>query len=74
VNEVSAHKSPLLTKAEAIAWLRLNEPGGPKNPECTLRRYRELGLLRCTRVGRQGRYHIDDLRDLVDHLRERTRS
>jgi len=67
------HESPLLTPQEAIAWLRLDEPGGPKHPDCTLKRYRSMGLLRCVRVGRAARYHIDDLESLVSSLRERAR-
>lgn len=68
---VPSHKSPLLTQSEAVHYLRLDEPGGPKHPDCTLKRYRDLGLLRCVRVGRAARYHIDDLESLVSSLRER---
>lgn len=69
----SEHPSPLLTQEEAIAWLRLDEPGGPSCPAASLKRYRDIGLLRCVRVGRSARYHIDDLRAFVDCLRERGR-
>jgi len=65
------HVSPLLTSEEAAGWLRLTEPGGPKHPEWTIKRYRDLGLLRCVRVGRQARYHVNDLENLIDRLRER---
>jgi len=68
---MSEHTSPLLTTAEAIRWLRLDEPGGPSCPEASLKRYRDIGLLRCIRVGRAARYHIDDLRAFLDRLRER---
>lgn len=64
------HLSPLLTEQEAAAWLRLTEPGGPKHPEATIKRYRDLGLLRCVRVGRQARYHVRDLEKLIDRLRQ----
>ena len=64
-------ESPLLTEREAISWLRLDEPGGPSCPEASLKRYRDIGLLRCIRVGRAARYHIDDLRAFLDRLRER---
>lgn len=65
------HPSPLLTQEEAIAWLRLDESGGPSCPEASLKRYRDIGLLKCVRVGRSARYHIDDLRAFLDRLRER---
>ena len=42
----------LLTPSEAIRYLRL-DVNGPKNPELTLRRYREIGVLRGTVVGRR---------------------
>jgi len=64
------HLSPLLTPEEAAEWLRLTEPGGPKRPDCTIKRYRDLGLLRCVRVGRQARYHVSDLENLIDRLRQ----
>ena len=42
----------LLTLDEAIRYLRLDVEGGPDRPDLTLRRYRDLGLLRGIRVGR----------------------
>lgn len=66
----TAHASPLLTQEEAVRWLRLDEPGGPSNPEASLKRYRDIGLLRCIRVGRSARYHIADLEAFLDRLRE----
>lgn len=42
----------LLTPTEAIRYLRL-DIDGPQRPELSLRRYRELGLLRATQVGRR---------------------
>jgi len=74
VTEVSTHKSPLLTPQEAAEWLRLTGPDGPKNPEYTLRYYREKGLLRCVQIGRRARYHVRDLEDLVEQLRGRGRA
>jgi len=68
---MNEHPSPLLTSAEAVKWLRLDEPGGPSCPEASLKRYRDTGLLRCVRVGRSARYHIADLQAFLDRLRER---
>ena len=50
----------LLTEEEAIRYLRL-DVDGPKNPEATLRRYRDMGLLRGTQVGRRVRYRRVEL-------------
>ncbi len=63
--------SPLLTVQEAIRWLRLDEPGGPRDPAQTLKRYRDMGLLRGTRIGRAMRYHISDLERFVAKQSER---
>lgn len=68
---MNEHTSPLLTEPEAVHWLRLDEPGGPSCPEASLKRYRDIGLLRCVRVGRSARYHIADLEAFLDRLRER---
>lgn len=43
----------LLTEAEAIRYLRLDTIGGTKNPAETLERYRAMGRLRGTQVGRK---------------------
>ena len=50
----------LLTPEEAIRYVRL-DVNGPREPELTLRRYRELGLLRGTRVGRRILYRRVEL-------------
>ncbi len=50
----------LLTKDEAIRYLRLDEDG-PAKPELTLRHYREKGLLLGTKVGRHLRYRRIEL-------------
>jgi len=50
----------LLTEEEAIRYLRL-DVDGPEKPELTLRRYRDLGLLRGVQVGRNLRYRRIDL-------------
>lgn len=67
----SEHLSPLLTPAEAAAWLRLTEPGGPASPEGTLRYYRQRGLLRGCRVGKRILYPVRELEALVEKLVER---
>ncbi len=50
----------LLTGSETIRYLRL-DVDGPKNPEQTLRYYREKGLLKGTQVGKKLRYRRVDL-------------
>lgn len=50
----------LLTPEEASRYLRL-DVHGPEKPELTLRRYRELGLLRGTQVGRRILYRRIEL-------------
>ena len=50
----------LLVLEEAVRYLRL-DVNGPREPELTLRRYRELGLLRGTRVGRRILYRRIEL-------------
>ncbi len=62
--------SPILTEAEAIHWLRLDVKG-PKNPSGTLKFYRDRGLLRGVRIGRQFRYPITELEKFVARLVER---
>jgi len=54
----------LLTQAEAIRYLRL-DVDGPERPDLTLRRYRELGMLRAVRVGRRIRYRRVDLDEFL---------
>ena len=48
----------VLTETELARLLRLDEPGGPKKPSETLRRYREQGLLRGCKIGNRVRYPI----------------
>ena len=52
--------SPLLTEAEAIAYLRLDTIQ-IEDPAATLRRYRERGLLRGTQVSKRVFYLRDEL-------------
>ena len=55
----------LLTEEEAIRYLRL-DVDGPANPEGTLQRYREIGLLRGVKVGRLLRYRRVDLEEFLE--------
>ena len=55
----------LLTEAEAIRYVRLD--AASKNPERTLRYYREKGLLRPTQIGR----HLFYLRAELDEFLKR---
>ena len=57
----------LLTEAEAIRYLRL-DVNGPSHPEGTLRYYREKGLLRGVRIGRNIRYPRKELDAMVERL------
>ena len=52
----------VLTESELITMLRLDEPGGPTKPSETIRRYRDLGLLRGCKVGRAIVYPLDEVR------------
>jgi len=61
----------LLTEQETIRFLRL-DVDGPKDPQKTLRYYRERGLLRATRVGKRLRYQRKELLDFLDRLTENT--
>lgn len=54
----------LLLPGEATRYLRLDKI--PGNPFLTLRRYRELGLLRGTRVGRRILYHRIELERFLE--------
>lgn len=65
------HASPVLTESEAISWLRLDEPGGPRHPSATLKFYRAQGLLKGTRIGRQMRYSVSELEAFVQRLTDR---
>jgi hypothetical protein len=66
-----ALRSPLLTEREAIAWLRLDEPGGPRDPAGTIKYYRDRSLLRAVRVGRHLRYPLKELEAFVGRLLEK---
>jgi hypothetical protein len=57
----------LLTEREAIVYLRLDEVD-VKHPDATLRRYRELGLLRGTQVGKAIRYRRVELEKFLDRI------
>lgn len=61
----------LLTEQEAVRFLRL-DIDGPRKPSKTLRYYREIGLLRGTRVSKRLRYQRKELLKLLDRLTERT--
>jgi len=45
----------VMTETEVIRMLRL-DVDGPRDPKTTLRFYREIGLLKATRIGRRLRY------------------
>lgn len=59
----------LLTAEEAGRYLRLDQIGVTR-PERTLRRYRELGLLRGTQVSKRVFYRRAELDRLLDRLTE----
>lgn len=60
-------QSPVLTEDEAIHFLRL-DVHGPTKPARTLRHYREKGLLRATRIGRNLRYPEKELLRFLDQV------
>lgn len=64
-------ETPVLTEEEAIHWLRLDGPDGPKDPHGTLRYYRERGLLRAMRCGRRNRYYLKELERFCERMSER---
>jgi hypothetical protein len=64
-------QSPVLTEAEAIRWLRLDGPDGPRDPAGTLKYYREKGLLRAIRIGRSNKYYLPELQRFCEKLLER---
>ena len=61
----------VLTESEAINFLRL-DTDGPKNPEQTLRYYRQEGILKATKVGKRVRYLRSELLKFLDQLTLRT--
>jgi len=60
----------LLTEEEAIRYLRL-DVDGPKNPKGTLKYYRDKGILKGVRVGKNLRYPRKELDDMIDKLLEK---
>lgn len=60
----------LLTEKEAVRYLRLDETG-VKHPNRTLRRYREMGVLKGTIVGRCVLYRRSELEAFLDLQTER---
>ena len=57
----------LLTEDEAVRYLRL-DVSGPRNPAGTLKYYRDQGVLRAVRIGRNLRYPRRELDSMVDKL------
>ncbi len=60
----------LLTEDEAIRYLRL-DINGPKNPSGTLKYYRDQGVLRAVRIGRNLRYPRMELDCMIQKLLRR---
>ena len=59
----------LLTEAEAVRYLRLDIID-VEDPGDTLRRYRKLGLVRGTQVGKCVRYRRTELERFLDRITE----
>jgi hypothetical protein len=66
------HESPLLTRDEAIAYLRLDQTG-VKNPARSFDFYRQRGLIDAVRMGRCLMFHREDFDKFIDEQRERDR-
>lgn len=62
----------LLTEDEAVRYLRL-DIDAPKNPKGTLKYYRDQGILRAVRIGRNLRYPRKELDLMVDKLLQNRR-
>lgn len=62
----------LLTETEAIRYLRL-DVNGPANPKGTLKYYRDQGVLRTIRIGRNLRYPRKELDAMVERLLSKRR-
>ena len=60
-----------MTEEEAIKYLRL-DINGPRKPSNTLKYYRDKGLLRAVRIGRNLRYPRTELDAMVEKLLTRT--
>lgn len=63
--EPSRPAPPLMTEDEAVRYLRLDTTA-TKNPGDTLERYRSMGLLRGTQVGRRVFYRLVELDKFLD--------
>ena len=59
----------LLTEEEAIRYLRLDIID-IEDPGATLRRYRKIGLIRGTQVGKCVRYRRKELEAFLDRITE----
>ncbi len=59
----------LLTEAEAVRYLRLDEIN-IEDPAGTLHYYRKKGLMRATQVGKSVRYRRVELERFLDRLTE----
>jgi len=59
----------LLTEEEALRYLRLDIID-VENPEDTLRRYRKLGFIRGTQVGKCIRYRRTELERFLERITE----
>jgi hypothetical protein len=57
-----------MDEQQAIAYLRIE---GVANPSATIKRYRDLGLLRAVRISRHVRYPRVELDAFVQRLLER---
>jgi len=60
---------PLLTPEEAIMLLRI-DCIDVQHPQDTLRRYREAGMLRATRIGLKLFFSLKELLDFIDRQAE----
>jgi hypothetical protein len=58
----------LLTEAEAIRFLRLDEEGGPSDPSLTLRYYREKKVLMSTHISKTIKYSRRELERFIEKL------
>ncbi len=59
----------VMTADEAVRFLRLDEPGGPRDPYQALYRYRRQLLLRAVQIGRRVMY---TKKELVRFLERKT--
>ena len=69
--EASEPCPDVLTCEEAARYLRLDETE-IKNPDDTLRRYRDMGLLKGTQIGKAVRYRRCELERFLDRQTEAT--